>query len=108
MAAVKSAALTACCHRAADHVLVFVSVVHLLAQAVSTEQQIAALSPSKASGDLLSVVSSKGGIKAEVATILAAQQFFHEAAAPKRYTSSHWPQSGQLLTETNVILRLCQ
>ena len=59
------------------------------AQAVSTEQQIAALSPSKASGDLLSVVSSKGGIKAEVATILAAQQFFHEAAAPKRYASCH-------------------
>lgn len=85
----------------------FVSTVRLLAQAVSTEQQIAALSPSKASGDLLSVVSSKGGIKAEVATILAAQQFFHEAAAPKRYTSSHWPQSGQLLTETNAILRLC-
>lgn len=53
-------------------------------QAVNAEQQIAALSPSKASGDLLSVVSSKGGIKAEVAIILAAQQFFHDAAAPKR------------------------
>lgn len=45
---------------------------------------MALLSPNKSSGDLLSITSSKGGLKAEVATILGAQQFFHEAGAPKR------------------------
>ena len=57
---------------------------HVCEQAVNTEQQLEALSPSQASGDLLSVVSSKGGIKAEVATILAAQQFFHDVTTPKK------------------------
>ena len=35
-------------------------------------------------GELLAITSSQGGLKGEVALILAAQQFFHEAAAPKR------------------------
>ncbi|KAL3146721.1 hypothetical protein ABBQ38_014708 [Trebouxia sp. C0009 RCD-2024] len=51
---------------------------------VNTEERVAPLSPTKSCGDLLSITSSKGGLKAEVATILGAQQFFHESGAPKR------------------------
>ena len=60
---------------------------HLWLQEVNTEERVAPLSPSKSSGDLLSITSSKGGLKAEVATILGAQQFFHESGAPKRSAS---------------------
>ena len=58
-------------------------------QEVNTEERVAPLSPTKTCGDLLSITSSKGGLKAEVATILGAQQFFHESGAPKRSVCHH-------------------
>lgn len=60
---------------------------HVTLQEVNTEERVAQLSPSQSCGDLLSITSSKGGLKAEVATILGAQQFFHESGAPKRSVS---------------------
>ena len=51
---------------------------------MNTEQRIAGFGEKERCGDLLSITSSKGGLKAEVATVLGAQQFFHESGAPKR------------------------
>ncbi|KAL0043356.1 hypothetical protein WJX79_002542 [Trebouxia sp. C0005] len=51
---------------------------------VNTDERTAGFGENERCGDLLSVTSSKGGLKAEVATILGAQQFFHESGAPKR------------------------
>ena len=58
----------------------------MLLQDVNTEECIALLAPDSICGDLLSITSSKGSITAEVATILGAQQFFHESHTPKRST----------------------
>lgn len=56
---------------------------------MNTEERIAGFGPNERCGDLLSITSSKGGLKAEVATILGAQQFFHESGAPKRSVCTH-------------------
>ncbi len=58
---------------------------------MNTEERTAGFGEKERCGDLLSITSSKGGLKAEVATILGAQQFFHESGAPKR--SAH-PRPG--------------
>ena len=56
---------------------------------MNTEERTAGFGPNERCGDLLSITSSKGGLKAEVATILGAQQFFHESGAPKRSACTH-------------------
>ena len=56
---------------------------------MNTEERIAGFGENERCGDLLSITSSKGGLKAEVATILGAQQFFHESGAPKRSVCTH-------------------
>ena len=67
----------------------FTTDLKLALQEVNTEERVAPLSPTKSCGDLLSITSSKGGLKAEVATILGAQQFFHESGAPRRSVFCH-------------------
>lgn len=64
---------------------------------MNTEERVAPLSPTKSCGDLLSITSSKGGLKAEVATILGAQQFFHESGAPKRSVLCRFQRQDHIL-----------
>ena len=69
---------------------------------------MAPLSPTKSCGDLLSITSSKGGLKAEVATILGAQQFFHESGAPKRLVlcQSGTGFKGQMLCKVSLAVHV--
>lgn len=56
----------------------------MVLQGLDTDKKVEPLGADEVCGDLLTITSSKGGLKAEVATILGAQQFFHESGAPKK------------------------